>query len=178
MVRPEWNGHRNRQSAGFSMDSKFKAAADLLLGHEGGYRDDPEDPGGETSFGISRRSYPETDIKSLTREQAEAIYYRDWWTAYGYGSISHAGVAAKVLDLAVNLGPARAHKLLQETVNDLGPVQVAVDGRLGPATLAALNSHPHPECLLAALKLKAVRYYLSLGQRKYLAGWVKRAIDG
>jgi lysozyme family protein len=159
------------------MDSKFKAAVDVLLDHEGGYRDDPDDPGGETNFGISKRSYPELDIKSLTREQAEAIYYRDWWTAYGYGSIADEGVASKVLDLAVNIGPARAHKLLQETINGLCPAHVTVDGRFGPATLGALNSHPNPECLLAALKCNAVRYYLSLGKPKYLAGWLKRAVS-
>ncbi len=158
------------------MDEKFKAAVEAVLDHEGGYSNDPGDPGGETNFGVSRRSYPDLDIKSLTREQAEAIYHRDWWAAYGYGLIDDASVAAKVLDLSVNIGPARAHKLLQETINDLSPARVAVDGRLGPATLDAVNAHPRPECLLAALKINAVRYYLSLGRPRYLAGWVGRAV--
>ncbi|MBI5843910.1 MAG: hypothetical protein HZB23_04475 [Deltaproteobacteria bacterium] len=48
------------------------------MAHEGGYVNDPADPGGETRFGISRRAYPNEDIKALTRERAAEIYYRDY----------------------------------------------------------------------------------------------------
>uniref|UniRef100_UPI0039E582BF glycosyl hydrolase 108 family protein n=1 Tax=Klebsiella pneumoniae TaxID=573 RepID=UPI0039E582BF len=50
-----------------------------VLGHEGGYVNDPRDPGGETQFGISKRAYPNVDIKGLTRETAISIYKRDFW---------------------------------------------------------------------------------------------------
>jgi lysozyme family protein len=53
--------------------------ADSIIGHEGGYVDHPSDPGGETNWGISKRSYPTLDIKNLTREQALEIYRRDYW---------------------------------------------------------------------------------------------------
>ncbi len=56
-----------------------KACDDLIDNWEGGYVNDPHDAGGETNMGISKRSYPDVDIKHLTREDAEEIYYRDFW---------------------------------------------------------------------------------------------------
>lgn len=163
------------------MDEKFSKAVEALLEHEGGYQNDPNDPGGETNFGISKRSYPGLDIRSLTREQAETIYYRDWWERYGYGGIASGPIAAKVLDIAVNIGPHRAHSLLQEAVNATGGTRLAADGILGRATMGAVNAHACPEYLLSALKLGAVRYYLDLcrakGSTRYLAGWLRRAVD-
>lgn len=158
------------------MDQKFSQAVEKVLEHEGGYANDPADPGGETNFGISRRSYPSLEIKSLTRERATEIYFRDWWERYGYGAIEHGPLAEKIFDLSVNVGPARAHGLLQEAVNQTRQARLKVDGILGPATLAAVNSHPVPELLLAALKLAAVRFYLGLNRPRFLAGWVKRAV--
>jgi lysozyme family protein len=56
------------------IDRAFDKAFDRLMGHEGGYTDNPKDPGGETNWGISKRSYPSVDIKNLTREQAGVLY--------------------------------------------------------------------------------------------------------
>ncbi len=157
-------------------NGKFRFAVERTLVHEGGYINDPRDPGGETNFGISRRSYPALDIRGLTRGDAERIYLRDWWEKYGYGSISDRFLAAKVFDLAVNLGPNQAHKLLQTAVCETTAAKTAVDGILGDLTLKAVNGHPQPEYLLAALKLKAVGHYLALGKPAFLAGWIRRAI--
>ena len=49
------------------------------LDHEGGYVNDPTDPGGETNYGISKRAYPKIDIKALTKHEAVKIYYKDYW---------------------------------------------------------------------------------------------------
>lgn len=170
-------GIHDQPSAKDLDDEKFRLAVGKTLAHEGGYACDPRDPGGETSFGISRRSYPSLDIRNLTRADAEAIYFRDWWSRYGYGAVNDPAVAAKVFDLAVNLGPTPAHRLLQAALCDTldGP-GVVVDGRLGLATLAAVNGHPRPEYLLAALKLRAVARYLEIGKARFLAGWIRRAI--
>ncbi len=59
----------------------WSAVADSILEVEGGYVDHPTDPGGETQWGISKRAYPHLDIRSLTREQAIAIYAKDYWDA-------------------------------------------------------------------------------------------------
>jgi lysozyme family protein len=156
---------------------RFEAAVEKVLAHEGGYVNDPDDPGGETNFGISKRTYPNFHIRSLTRDQAKEIYYRDWWQFYGYGMIANDAIAAKVFDLAVNMGASRAHKLLQKAVNKTSPSGLAVDGKLGMLSLAAINDHPYAEHLLDALKLTAVEYYLGLNKSKYLAGWVRRALS-
>src|SRR5574343_1427713 len=99
------------------MDERFLKAVARVLEHEGGYVNDPADAGGETKYGISKRSYPHLNIMALTREQAKKIYYRDWWRRYGYDMIADAGLAAKTFDLSVNMGAKQAHKLLQRSVN-------------------------------------------------------------
>lgn len=157
-------------------DYKFRYAIEKVFAHEGGYVNDPEDPGGETKFGISKRSYPLLDIRHLTREEAEAIYHRDFWTRPKIDRIVDIPLAAKVLDLGVNLGPGRAIKLLQQAVVGLG-CEIAVDGILGPATLGAVNGYRHPKALLCALVVEAGQYYRSLRKPKYLAGWLNRLID-
>jgi lysozyme family protein len=162
------------------MDEKFKCALERTLAFEGGYVNDPADPGGETKFGISARAHPGLDIKALTRDRAGEIYYEDYWIRYGYGRLTDAGIAAKSFDLAVNLGPHRAHVLLQETVNRTTLATLAVDGVLGPGTLDAVNGHPNTALLLAELKVGAIGYYTDLairkGMQKFLAGWIRRAL--
>lgn len=59
--------------------SKFEMAINFVLPHEGGYVNDPKDPGGETKYGISKRKYPNVDIKNLSDLDAVAIYRRDYW---------------------------------------------------------------------------------------------------
>ncbi len=61
------------------MTEKFNKAVRIILAHEGGYVNHPADPGGETNMGISKRSYPDLDIKNLTVAMAKEIYFRDFW---------------------------------------------------------------------------------------------------
>lgn len=113
----------------------FDEAFERLLGHEGGYVNHPHDPGGETKFGISKRSYPAEDIKALTVEQAKAIYKRDFWGPAGCDAIPEA-LRFDVFDTAVNSGVSAAVKMLQRAVGE------DVDGVLGPLTLQAISSIP------------------------------------
>lgn len=159
------------------MDEKFQYAVGKVLDHEGGYVNDPRDAGGETNFGISKRSYPDPDIKHLTRKQAIGIYRRDWWERYGYERIVDPLLAAKVLDLAVNMGTRRAHKLLQQALVRCGHPEIQVDGILGPKTIAAVNGHEQPGLLLGVFKGLAVDYYLSLNRPEYIKGWTRRALS-
>lgn len=160
------------------MDKRFLKAVEKVLKHEGGYANDPHDPGGETNFGISKRSYPHLIIKTLTREQAVKIYWSDWWQRYGYDMIADLALAAKVFDLSVNMGSQRAHKLLQEAVNRTSPAGLAVDGLLGPLSMEAVNNHPNPKLLLAEFRLSAISFYAGLKNApRFLLGWVRRALD-
>lgn len=118
----------------------FDEAFDRLLGNEGGYTLDPADPGGETNFGISKRSYPDVDIKNLTREQAKEIYLRDFWTG-GQMNQYDGALAFQVFDAAVNHGIRRAIKLLQSAAG------VKPDGNVGPVTINAVQSMRVPDAL-------------------------------
>ncbi|MBW2091588.1 MAG: hypothetical protein JRI34_05630 [Deltaproteobacteria bacterium] len=158
------------------MDDKFNKAVEKLLKLEGGYVNDPKDPGGETKFGISKRSYPDVDIANLTEDEAIEIYRRDWWEKYGYGLIEYDRLAEKVFDLAVNMGPRTAHGFLQVAVILTGGEKIHADGIIGPKTIAAMNSHPARRFLLARLRLLAIKHYVNLGNPRFLTGWIKRAL--
>lgn len=93
------------------MDANFDRAFAFVVGEEGGYTSNPLDPGGETKFGISKRAYPDLDIKSLTEDDAKAIYLRDYWTPLGCENSAY-GTAVCVFDCGVNMGIGRAKTFL------------------------------------------------------------------
>ena len=106
----------------------FEQAFDKLIDHEGGYVNNPRDPGGETKFGISKRAYPTLNIADLTLDDAKAIYKRDYWHRAQCDRL-HPDVAFQVFDGAVNGGMGNSIRWLQEAAG------VAVDGIVGPLTL-------------------------------------------
>lgn len=108
----------------------FDLAFDRLLGSEGGYSNNPEDPGGETNWGVSKREYPTIDIKNLTRGQAKLIYLRDFWMKINADTL-YDGVGFQAFDFAVNSGIGTAIRYLQRAVG------VADDGYWGPVSTAA-----------------------------------------
>lgn len=107
----------------------FDEAFTRLIGHEGGYTTGKGDPGGETKFGISKRSYPHVDIKTLTLEEAKAIYLRDFWNPIGQ---AHPAIKFQAFDFAVNSGIQTAIRKLQTAVG------TADDGHWGPKSAIAL----------------------------------------
>ena len=110
----------------------FEACFEKLISHEGGYVWDSRDPGGETKFGISKRAYPQVDIKNLTLGAAKEIYKRDYWDRAQCDKLPPS-VAYVLFDAAVNSGIGQAIRFLQRAVN------VADDGAIGPMTLAAVT---------------------------------------
>lgn len=125
---------------------RFDRAVAIVLQHEGGLTDHPDDSGGITNFGISLRAamrmgsladgdgdgdVDAEDIRSLTVEQARAIYRALYWNVVR-GDELPEGVDLAVFDWAVNAGPLRAARGLQRAVG------VAVDGAVGPVTLRAV----------------------------------------
>jgi len=181
-------------------DDRFERAVELVLKHEGGYANNPRDPGGATNYGISLRyllslgvidpsdgylygdmdcdgDIDADDIRNLTREEAIAIYKSQWWDRYAYGMLGSDALAAKLLDISVNTGPGRAHRILQEATNQTGPARLAVDGCLGLKTLTAVNNHPNPDLLVDRFRLLAIKFYLDLDKPEFLRGWIRRALD-
>jgi lysozyme family protein len=85
----------------------FRKAMKFTSKWEGGYVNDPQDPGGETKYGISKRAYPKEDIKNLTIDRAYELYKRDYWDKCGCDNYDFP-LACSVFDAAVNCGVKRA----------------------------------------------------------------------
>jgi lysozyme family protein len=147
--------------------SQFDAIIDRVLSHEGGYVNDPRDPGGETKFGIAKRSYPNLDIRALTREQAVEIYRRDFWQRVQGDKLPRA-VAFQVLDAAVNHGAGNAVRWLQRAAG------VADDGVIGPISLAAV-SRADPADLVLLFNAERLSFYTKLSTfDAFGRGWANR----
>lgn len=153
--------------------ANFEKCFEILIGHEGGYVNDPLDPGGETKFGISKRSYPNEDIKNLTIERAKEIYKRDFWDKINLDKINSFDVCLSIFDFAVNAGSATAAKLAQRTVG------VDDDGIIGSGTILAINKYDEEKFVYKYAILK-IKRYISICEKtptskKYFYGWTIRA---
>jgi lysozyme family protein len=157
----------------------FLKAIKITLINEGGYVNNPKDPGGETNFGISKRAYPNLDIKNLTKDQATDIYYRDWWSKHPFEQIAYTDFAIKLFDTCVNLGMGRGVKFLQRCLAANGHPEIVDDGDFGPHTLAVTNAFDGPS-LLDIYRQTQANYYKALVVAKpdlqqFLNGWLRRA---
>jgi len=123
------------------MIETFPKALNFVLKWEGGYSHDPNDPGGETNWGISKRAYPDLDIKNLTKDQAMRIYVNDYWVPLDGDSLPWP-LDLIAFDTAVNMGVSRSKVLLQESTDwrDYLLNRVGVYARIvRPKTLKFLN---------------------------------------
>lgn len=158
----------------------FTQAFIKTVGLEGGYVNDPVDPGGETNFGISKRQYPELDIKNLTLKDAETIYKRDYWDWLSLDQLKHQGVANELFDTGVNAGVLIAGEFIQEAMNLLvEDGYLVVDGVVGPITLNAVNKYSFTRALLKTLNgLQFMHYFGIVTDRpkmqKFFRGWLRR----
>ncbi len=151
--------------------SGFDTALDLILDLEGGERvtEDPADPGGLTKWGISARAYPDLDIRNLSREDAAAIYRRDYWQPLGCDEYPYA-TALMLFDTAVNQGPGTAARLAQSVAG------VAVDGILGPKSRAAIAA-AHPVAFTAGMAVARLdRYRHARAANRFFRGWAARVV--
>lgn len=157
----------------------FKNAVQKILHEEGGYVNHPKDPGGETKYGISKRSYPNVDIAALTKTRATNIYYKDWWLKYGLEHITGEKIRTKLFSIMVNTGAHRAIILLQRAARCTTNNEIVLeeDGILGPFTLAAVNSlNPIGRVnLYYAFKSEVAAFYRQLNKPTFEKGWLNRA---
>ena len=183
------------------MEANFEQAMTLVLKHEGGYVDHPDDPGGATNYGISLRylkdlkdvegfligdldkdgDVDDLDIRLMTKEKATEIYRSQWWDRYDYASLQDHFIAAKVFDFAINMGAGASHRLLQKALNELG-FELDIDGKLGPMTRSAVEV-ANKSTLLWGLVNQAMERYVSLWKKNpayasFLHGWLRRAFSG
>jgi lysozyme family protein len=142
----------------------FDKCIQVILRNEGGYINDPNDPGGETNYGISKRSYPDLDIPNLTKEQAIEIYWEHYWIPK-LDYLEDINAAVQVFDMCVNAGKYRAVRMAQK-------VSFAFeDGIFGDATVRAVNN-----CIafVGHYKNERIRFYQSLDNDRYIKGWINR----
>ena len=157
------------------MKTTFDEIIEVVLEHEGGYVNDPDDAGGETKYGIAKRWYPDVDIKNLTKEQAKKIYHTDYWRR---GKCDEVPPQLRHIyfDMCVNQGKSRAVKILQRAANAKGK-DLKVDGGLGPKTIAAMDGVE-----LQRVRAYRIKYYADLVTRKpdlerFYYGWFKRGLE-
>lgn len=135
------------------MTRRFLEFLPFLFKWEGGYDNDPDDPGGETHFGIDKRSHPDVDIKNLTKEGAADIYWRDYWVRHGCEWLKPP-LGEVFFNACVNCGAGRARTLLEAAQ---------------PATAAGF------------LDAQEAFYRRLAGARpplrKFLQGWLNRTAD-
>ena len=153
----------------------FDDIIEVVLHHEGGYVNDPDDPGGETNFGIAKRSHPDVDIANLTKEGAKEIYKEHYWDRNKVESLSE-DLRHIYFDMCVNQGRGRAVKILQKAANAKG-ADLVVDGGMGPKTIAAMDGVE-----LQRVRAYRVKYYADLVTRKpdlekFYFGWFRRALE-
>jgi len=149
----------------FNQAFVFITRADI----EGGYVNDPHDPGGETKFGISKRAYPHLNIATLTKAQAKQLYYQDYWLKAECPALP-ARLAIVTFDTAVSQGVGRAKRLLQRAA------RVRVDGKIGPITHAAIKAAAEDTLLLDLLSHRLRSYATTRNARRYMRGWSRRVL--
>jgi lysozyme family protein len=166
--------------------SHFAKAVAHLIDVEGGYVDHPLDSGGPTKFGVtlatlaSHRGHPVTaeDVRQLTPDEASEIYRKCYWDVNGLDGLTSLAVATIVLDQSANRGPRVAARMLQAALRSIGNESLAVDGQIGPATIAEANA-TSTGLLTFSLMVQAQKGYLDICRRSpsqgvFLAGWFDR----
>lgn len=149
---------------------KFEDAVEIILRFEGGYSLDVRDPGGETNFGISKRSYPHVNIKILSRETAIALYKKDYWDKLNLESLP-SKIRLIVFDAAVNQGPTAAVKFLQ------GVARTDQDGVLGRITMSEINKMDPVEIVRLYAEQRARRYISNPNFAAFGSGWLRRLLN-
>jgi len=165
--------------------ARFEIGIPKLLEREGGYVNNPNDPGKETKYGITKRRYPDEDIRNLTPERAAFLYRRDFWDAQHLGEIVDDGIAWKIMDMDVNMGEGTGTSRTQRALNYiLRGTPVTVDGKMGPTTLGFINglSARQTRILLLALEAYSAHRYIELVEGpdprydEFGEGWLVRAM--
>ena len=172
----------------------FKNALQIVLRHEGGYGNDPDDPGGETYKGIARKIWSKWDgwvvidlqkknqgfPKGLDsdvglQEKVEHFYQVEFWDKVMGDKITNDEVATSIFDFAVNAGVKVSSILAQQVV------EATADGTFGDQSVSKINAFD-PEHFLAAFTVAKIARYISIVNkrpvsRKYFFGWVSRALN-
>lgn len=162
--------------------SIFDTSFDRVVGHEGGFQNDPKDRGNWTSgkigvgtlvgtkFGLAAMTYPDLDIKNLTVDQAKSIYKKDWWEKLGMERF-RAALSFQMFDAAINHGMNSATKMLQRAV------LVKDDGQIGPLTIEKVNKTEINDMLMLFLAERLIFMTNISTFDSYGKGWSRRVAN-
>lgn len=157
------------------MTDRFPTCLARILVHEGGWSDNPRDPGGATMKGVTLavfcafkgRSCTKAELRAISDADLAALYRRNYWNVIHADQLP-AGVDYVTFDIAVNSGPGRAAKILQSAAG------VTPDGAIGPATLASV-ARAAPDLLIKAMGARREAFYRSLPTfDTFGRGWLSR----
>ena len=157
------------------METNFETCFQHTLKEEGGFVNHPKDPGGITNLGVTRAAWEayiklpatEQDMRDLTPDMVRPFYRARYWDVCKCDDLP-SGVDLVVFDVAVNAGPGRASRFLQEIVG------VAVDGIIGPRTLAA-TANFGAAALINRISDRRERHYRALTTfPTFGRGWIAR----
>lgn len=157
------------------MKGNFERALAIVLRHEGGFVNHPNDPGGMTNNGITKKVYDaymgkvttEQEMRDMPENHVAEIYKKQYWDRVNADSLA-SGLDLSVFDWAVNSGCGRAVKALQKCVG------VKQDGGLGPITLKSVNEHDAEE-LIEMMSVERETFYRKLKTFEHFGkGWLRR----
>lgn len=131
--------------------NRYYLALQFILKWEGGYVNDPDDPGGETKWGIAKAYHQDLDIENLTPQQATEIYYEEYWVPSGCSYIPYP-LCVVVFDTAVNMGVSQALAYLKKSPDALSYIEARREGYID-------------------------RVRKSPVKQKYIKGWLNRLAD-
>ena len=160
------------------MNSNWQKSFELMLKSEGGYVNNPADPGGMTNLGVTKatwenwvgRASDEAEMRNLTPEKVEPLYKKKFWDACKCDELP-SGIDYLVFDFAVNAGVGRSAKVLQTAVG------ATPDGGIGPMTLAAVAKYDANE-LVEKFSQAKEDFYRSLPTfGTFGKGWLNRVAD-
>jgi lysozyme family protein len=183
--------------------ANFEKAHAIVMSHEGGYANDPDDKGGETYKGIARRKHPFwpgwalIDLYRMhsrfptTLDDDEALqllvlsfFKTQFWDVLKLDKVNHQNIAAELYDTAVNMGTGIAAVFLQTALNVSNKngrdfADLKEDGRIGPVTLSAINKHARPGEVLKVLNVLQGSRYIAImqanpTQEKFFRSWFSR----
>jgi len=149
----------------------FSEAVGYVLEFEKGYVNDPHDPGGETKFGISKRSYPDINIKEISRDEAIEIYKKDYWLKIKAEFLPQR-LRLLAFDCAVNQGAVRAIKILQRCL------KIEEDGVFGEKTGRAILNFKDTDLTIEYAKIRL--HYYTQNRPKWMmygVGWMRRLLE-
>lgn len=182
----------------------FSIAFKFTLGHEGGYSMDPNDPGGETIYGVARKKNPawegwalvdnfKKDVNNFPKNaladsavmsHVKQLYKKQYWDVHLLDTVNSQEIANEIFDTGINVGTGKAASFLLLALNLLNRQQkdyadVPEDGKIEAADIALLNAHKRPQNVLKTLNGLQFMHYYTITKSKpdfeiYFNGWLNR----